>query len=110
MGPGTGHTTLGDKFKVENGLFAQFPSYNSGPMTAIYLNTSETTAQTAVIKAEGGSTCKTFTFKDLGISAYSASDDPVSFSTLDIVLKDKNNAQIGATISLGHPGRLPPIA
>ncbi|MGB9081238.1 MAG: IPT/TIG domain-containing protein [Desulfuromonadaceae bacterium] len=67
-------------------------------MTAIYPRSSTTFPYTAVIKAEGGATCKTFTFKDLGISA---SNGFQKFDALDIVLKDINGDQIGSTISLG---------
>lgn len=92
---GSGYARLGDKFKVDNKTsFIQYPSFNSGPETAI----STSYNKAVVIKAEGGSTCKTFTFKDLGISA---SNDNQKFDLLDIVLKDMNGIQIGSTISLG---------
>ncbi|MGB9082132.1 MAG: hypothetical protein WCD00_12605, partial [Desulfuromonadaceae bacterium] len=96
---GTGWATLGDKFKVGNKLFIEWPSVNTGPYTAINPNSGSTTQPyTAVIKAEGGATCKTFTFKDLGVSAELELQRFVSF---DIVLRDINGAKIGSTISLG---------
>lgn len=101
MGAGSGYASLGDKFRVANGIFIQYKSYNSGPMTAIYPNSTATGSYTAVIKTEGGSTCKTFTFKDLGISAYSDSGKPVTFNSFDIVFKNIAGVQIGSTISLG---------
>ena len=104
MGTGSGYARLGDKFMVGNGMFDQWASYNSGPLTAIYPMSSATSAYTAVIKTEGGLTCKSFTFKDLGISAFSESGAEVTFNSFDIVLKDVTGAQIGSTISLGSSG------
>jgi len=98
LGPGTGYAMLGNKFKVGNSQFQQWKSYNSGPMTAIYPDTNTTSPYTAVIKAEGAATCKTFTFKDLAVSATSDSE---SFNSASIVLKDSNGVQIGSTISQG---------
>ena len=107
---GTGFMQLGDKFKVGNDQFGQYPSHNTGLMTALYLNTPATTAQTAVIKAEGGSTCKTFTFKDLGISAYRVRPATRSPSARWILSSRTKTMPRSAPPSLwGHPGRLPPI-
>lgn len=93
---GVGYARLGDKFKVGNFVFKRWKSCNTGPLTALFMNSS-TSAATAIIKAEGGAVCKTFTFKDLGISASAAGQ---SFQSLDIVLKDVNGATINV-LSLG---------
>ena len=89
---GAGYTRLGDKFKVPDEMYKATASLgaSSGDKTALFLASSGTT--TAVIKAEGSGTCRSFTFKDLGISAYISSN---SFSSLRIVLKDS----LGNTLS-----------
>lgn len=68
---GTGFKTQGDKFKVSN-IFAQ----DRKTMYANNSNAGET--QTVVIKAEGGTKNKTFTFMDLSVRNYATS------SALDI--------------------------
>jgi hypothetical protein len=103
---GSGYTKLGDKFKVGSGLFQN--SGNNG----IAFWSSVDTPVTAIIKAEGGATCKTFTFKDLGIiSAYGGAPGPgidgfEYLGSLNIVLRDTDNNQIGSTISLGSSAML----
>ncbi len=94
---GTGHQKLGDKFKVENGVFT-----NEG--TLIY-QIAQTTEFTARILAEGGTTCKSFTFRDLGVSAYQSAD---GFATCTLVLKDSNgrvllNQNLGASTANAIP-------
>jgi len=111
---GAGYVTLGDKFKVGNGLFTAWTGIESGATTVIYGSgpdsngvdpmTETTSPYTVVIKAEEGSTCKTFTFRDLGVSMIF---DPVNsrrFTSFDMVFKDVNGIQIGSKISLGASG------
>ena len=83
---GTGFSTFSDKFVVSNGM-----ATNVAPCTttSVYV-TTPTTAQsqgTFIIKAEGTTTCKTFTFNDLGVSFYTggANDTLTQFA---IVTKD----------------------
>ncbi len=96
-----GYYALGDKFKVGND--AETATYSAcngvlgGSNTAFYPTDSAASAiaeytenaYKIVIKAEGGAKCKTFTFRDLGISAYhSGVDYHYKFATLNLTLKD----------------------
>ena len=83
---GTGYTVVGDFFKVPNGMYNAASSLNAGgTLTAIYFADSATT--TAVLMAEDGDNCTSFTFKDLGLSVWTNTDN---FSSFRLVLKDKS--------------------
>lgn len=94
---GGGYVGLGDKFKVEGSKqYVQSEGLESNTNTAIYpydvtARGSSTVDYQVIFKAEGGSTCKTFTFKDLGMSA--AFD--IYFTELSISFKNA----FGDTIS-----------
>ncbi len=110
---GTGYQKLGDKFKVENGVFNPDVSAKPSPenpdkKTMIYrmINGLEFSAR---ILAEGGTTCKSFTFRDLGVSSYLETDYQADgFATCILVLKDSNgrvllNQNLGASAASGIP-------
>ncbi|PKQ62112.1 hypothetical protein BZG01_17940, partial [Labilibaculum manganireducens] len=83
---GSGFKTQGDKFKVSNA----FASWS----TVIYLEDTKTA--TVVIKAEGGTTMKTATVKDLTVGSAGLT---WTVSQFDITLKDYSGSVI-ATHSL----------
>nr|WP_320022325.1 Calx-beta domain-containing protein [uncultured Draconibacterium sp.] len=83
---GSGFKTQGDKFKVSNA----FASWG----TVIYLESTKTA--TVVIKAEGGTTMKTATVKDLTVGSAGLT---WTVSQFDITLKDYSGSVI-ATHSL----------
>jgi len=87
---GAGFSTFSDKFIISNG-FAVDPATSQ-----LYTQNYTPKAQeTLIIKAEGGNICKTFTFKDLGISI--VPDLPkLTFSKLSLVVKDTNGATLGS--------------
>ncbi len=87
---GAGFSTFSDKFIISNGFVVD-------PATSqLYTQNYTPKAQeTLIIKAEGGNICKTFTFKDLGISI--VPDLPkLTFSKLSLVVKDTNGATLGS--------------
>ena len=87
---GAGFSTFSDKFIISNGFVVD-------PATSqLYTQNYTPKAQeTLIIKAEGGNICKTFTFKDLGISI--VPDLPkLTFSKLSLVVKDSNGATLGS--------------
>ncbi|MEC0227525.1 fibronectin type III domain-containing protein, partial [Paenibacillus alba] len=86
---GAGYAIFADKFVVSNGFAI------TGTQLWSENQQAPDTTGTLVIKAAGTSTCKTFTFKDLGISAYGTSGN---LTSLSVVLKDLGGATI-ATLS-----------
>ena len=101
---GAGFMVLGDKFKIQND-FTQWNSAVGGAMTQIYPNDSEainnsTVNYKVVLKAEGGSTCKAFTFKDMGFSAVSSG---YYLHDVNIVFKDASGTVISSD-NLGSSG------
>jgi hypothetical protein len=112
MGIGTGFTQLGDKFKVENLKFDQWQRAGSDPIisTSIYLigNLENDPPQTAIIRAEGSSTCKTFTFRDLGLSADGELINNAELKSISIVFKGIDNLPLtGSSITLGESPTIP---
>jgi hypothetical protein len=98
---GTGYQALGDKFKVANGIFTTDPS-----STYIYKSSDGT----AVIHAIGNALCRSFTFEDMGFSAFGAE---IHFTALHLVLKDSlggilsdENLGISQNIPIGTPAQL----
>ncbi|WP_195724229.1 S-layer homology domain-containing protein [Paenibacillus monticola] len=87
---GAGFRKLGDKWGVSNAIDVSGTQLYS---TNSVLGGSATT----VIKAEGGTVNRQFTFKDLGISSYNSSR---TLEVFDVVLKDSSGAQIGSVKSL----------
>ncbi|MBI5655915.1 MAG: hypothetical protein HZC44_03430 [Geobacter sp.] len=94
---GTGFATFSDKFFLSNGMLI-----DDIVLTSIWTGSQQTadTYGTFKVKAEGGSTCKSFTFKDLGIHLYdSGSGVGGTLSYISVTTKDQN----GATIAV-HSG------
>ncbi len=85
---GAGFTTLGDKFKIDNGKFLYTEGKDpgsSGISAIIPSETYQVLNYNLLLYAEGGSVCKTFTFQDMGLSSWG---DNVSFQNLRLILKD----------------------
>ncbi|MFA9380211.1 MAG: hypothetical protein ACERKO_04025, partial [Acetanaerobacterium sp.] len=82
---GIGYEKLGDKFKVPNGMFCVETSTANPDADHIYWSNMDGSSAAVQILAEGGSACKSFTFKDLGISSYLSEH---AFSFLALVFKD----------------------
>ncbi|RII28310.1 MAG: hypothetical protein CXR30_14010, partial [Geobacter sp.] len=92
-----GFATFSDKFVLSNGMLI-----DDLVLTSIWTGNQMTanTTGTFTVKAEGGTTCKTFTFKDLGIHVY----DNGGFATVNnitVITKDQSGTTI-ATHS-GNP-------
>ncbi|MBB3069112.1 hypothetical protein FHS14_002102, partial [Paenibacillus baekrokdamisoli] len=87
---GPGFRTLGNKWGVSNAVAL------SG--TQLYsTNSTLGGSVTTILRAEGGAVNKTFTFKDLGISAYNSTRTLAVFT---VVLKDITDTQIGTAKTL----------
>ena len=106
---GTGYQKLGDKFKVENGVFnaevSAKPSLEDPSKKTMIYKSTNGLEFSARILAEGGTTCKSFTFRDLGVSAYQSAD---GFASCTLVLKDSYgidllNVNLGASAASGIP-------
>jgi hypothetical protein len=82
---GGGYTKVGGLLRAPDGMYSPTPSLgaSTGDNTALYLNSGSTSP--VIIEAQGGGTCGSFTFEDLGLSAYQSAN---SFSSLRLVLKD----------------------
>ncbi|MBM7647789.1 methionine-rich copper-binding protein CopC [Bacillus ectoiniformans] len=96
---GSGFANFSDKFVISNGFEVygtQLFSKKNGDVNTANRGIEET----LIIKAEGGSTCKTFTFKDLGISPFAEPSKHVE--KFDVVLKDISENQIGEKISFSN--------
>ncbi|SOC16591.1 cadherin domain-containing protein [Ureibacillus xyleni] len=102
-----GFAILGDKFHISN-TFGQ-------DGTRIYIDPDQQDStyddqiqkngdgtSSFVIKAEGGNTCKTFTFKDLGISGYKG-DESIEDFKLDVIDKDGNEINVVNVVDENYP-------
>ncbi|MGE7694703.1 hypothetical protein ACQKNC_11370, partial [Lysinibacillus sp. NPDC094177] len=91
---GTGFATFSNKFVISNGF-----SVDPGTTQLYTTNFTDKAQQTLIIKAEGVNVCKTFTFKDLGISLFQDLTK-LTFNKLSLVVKDTNGGTLGShTIS-----------
>ncbi|SFF00490.1 S-layer homology domain-containing protein [Paenibacillus algorifonticola] len=91
---GSGFKKLGDKFVVTNG-FAQ----DGTSLWSEHLQSPNTTGE-FTIKAEGQTVLGSFTFKNLGISAYADLVNPM-LDLLTVTLKDAGNTVIATHSSTG---------
>ncbi|ANY65869.1 hypothetical protein BBD42_04845 [Paenibacillus sp. BIHB 4019] len=91
---GTGFMKQGDKFVVTNGFAKDGTS-----LWSEHLQTGNTTGE-LVIKAEGQTVLNSFTFKNLGISAYSDLVNP-SLDLLTVTLKDTVGAVVATHSNAG---------
>ncbi|PKC52269.1 hypothetical protein RhiirA1_481895, partial [Rhizophagus irregularis] len=82
----TGLVEFGDKFLIKDGFEVDGTQLYS-------LNGEAGATETLIIKAEGGDICKTFTFKDLGISLYTGISS--TEITLTLVIKNAYGETIG---------------
>ncbi|MSM39796.1 MAG: hypothetical protein GJT30_09295 [Geobacter sp.] len=85
---GTGFATFSDKFFLSNGMLI-----DDIVLTSIWTGSQMVadTYGTFKVKAEGGSTCKSFTFKDLAIHDY---DGSTTLSEISVTTKDQNGVII----------------
>ncbi|WP_338554408.1 cadherin-like beta sandwich domain-containing protein [Paenibacillus sp. KS-LC4] len=93
---GTGFKKQGDKFVVTNGFDQDGTALYSAHLT------NPNTSGELVIKAEGQNVLSSFTFKDLGISAYSDFPYPPQLSLLTITLKDAGGTVIATHSNSGN--------
>lgn len=96
---GPGYIRVGDLIKVPEGMFLPTQSLNvpDGQYTALYSSAGDvSTPITLIFHAEGGGTCSSFTFKDLGLSMFSAND---SFTSFRLVLKDSSGILSDETLT-----------
>ena len=98
---GSGFATFGDKFVVSNGFHVDGTQLFSDP-NITDPGGAPTGIRTLVIKTEGSSTCKTFTFKDLGISAFGNNTYFESFK-VHITTKDDSTIKL-VDVSNPNPG------
>ena len=87
---GAGFATFSDKFVINNGF-----TIDPGTTQLYTTNFTDKAQETLIIKAEGGNVCKTFTFKDLGLSLY-PNLSKLTFNKLSLVVKDTNGGTLGS--------------
>ena len=90
---GAGFATFSDKFVLSNGMLI-----DDLVLTSIWAGNQQTAFTTGsfTVKAEGGSTCKTFTFKDLAIHDY---DGSTNLESITVTTKRADGSTIATHAS-----------
>lgn len=97
---GLGFKTIGDKFVVSNDVLNDWPSGYPGTGVGMYHPSIVSKAEeTIIIKAENGTVCKTFTFKDLGLSSM----HDLNHLSIQVVLKNVNGDDIATLSNYENP-------